>query len=147
MGCLKRTATFHNWMCKTSSWHGWASAKLSPQELLWKTCLISHVAFQVLAEGVGILIRCLFVVICLMTAPQMGIIIFCWGNFLLTASISLIYYGYFTYYIYSGQAPPDFPVKSVRDFFPKFKMVSAGFNAEWSPVEDVCLWIMFLKTS
>ena len=79
---------------------------------------------KVVIEGIANFARCFITLALVVFFPSLGIIAFCLAQIAFSFLSMIIYYLYFTYFIISRSSerddlPRDFPLKSVRDFFPK----------------------------
>ena len=97
---------------------------------------------KVVIEGIANFARCVITLGLVVFVPDLGIIAFCIAQMAFSVLAMVLYYVYFIYYINSDlkkkdTAANDFPLKSVRDFFPKTltnkSIVSLGLaNLTWS---------------
>ena len=98
---------------------------------------------KVVIEGIANFARCFITLALVVFVPDLGIIAFCIAQMAFSVLAMVLYYVYFIYYINNsdpkekGTVANDFPLKSVRDFFPKTlndkSFVSLGLaNLTWS---------------
>ena len=77
---------------------------------------------KVVIEGVANFARCVITLGLVLFVPDLGIIAFCIAQMAFSLLAMVLYYVYFIYYIRfipESTAKNDFPLKSVRDFFPR----------------------------
>ena len=79
---------------------------------------------KVIIEGIANFARCVITLVLVVFLPDLGIISFCLAQMAFSVLSMVLHYVYFIYYIQvapKAQDPTanDFPLKSVRDFFPK----------------------------
>ncbi|XP_070558753.1 man(5)GlcNAc(2)-PP-dolichol translocation protein RFT1-like isoform X2 [Ptychodera flava] len=76
------------------------------------------IKLKVVIEGVAILCRCILTVLLVIAFPHWGIVAFCWSQLAFTLIYVGLYYAYFIKYLYTSE-DESFPLKTVRDFFPR----------------------------
>ncbi|KAJ7391849.1 Oligosaccharide translocation protein rft1 [Desmophyllum pertusum] len=79
---------------------------------------------KVVIEGIANFGRCVITLGLVLFVPDLGIITFCIAQMAFSILAMVLYYLYFIYYIQTaakqqGTTENDFPLKSIRDFFPK----------------------------
>ena len=77
---------------------------------------------KVIIEGIANFARCLITLGLVVFLPDLGIISFCMAQMAFSVLSMILYYVYFLYYIQNVPkelVKNDFPLKSVRDFFPQ----------------------------
>lgn len=94
-------------------------------EQLWVVAQVFvFLRLKVVIEGIANFARCVITLGLVVFVPDLGIIAFCIAQMAFSVLAMVLYYVYFIYYINSNPkerdtAANDFPLKSVRDFFPK----------------------------
>ncbi|XP_071082431.1 man(5)GlcNAc(2)-PP-dolichol translocation protein RFT1-like isoform X1 [Haliotis cracherodii] len=76
------------------------------------------VKLKVLAFGANQATKCVITVLLIYFVPSLGLLAFCIAQVTGAAVYCVIYYVYFTLYV-AKKKDEDFPLKSVRDFFPQ----------------------------
>ena len=79
---------------------------------------------KVVIEGAANFVRCFLTVFLVVIFPDLGIVAFCWAQLSFSLVIVVFYYAFFIYYLETNsikkdEALKDFPLKTLRDFFPK----------------------------
>ena len=79
---------------------------------------------KVTIEGIANFVRCVITLGLVVFIPELGIISFCLAQMAFSILSMVLYYVYFTYFIQNvskeeGTTAEDFPLKSLRDFFPR----------------------------
>ncbi|XP_071485292.1 man(5)GlcNAc(2)-PP-dolichol translocation protein RFT1-like [Diadema antillarum] len=78
------------------------------------------VRLKVVIEGVAVAGRCFLTVLLLIAIPSLGVVSFCAAQVVYSYTCLFLYYLYFSNYAtFLSKKDEDFPVKSVRDFFPQ----------------------------
>lgn len=89
----------------------------APLFVIGQKCMF--VKLKVLSMGTGELCKSILTVTLVLLIPQLGLINFSIAQLLYGTVISLVYYGYFTYYIgTASKKDDDFPFKNIKDLFP-----------------------------
>ncbi|XP_071960225.1 man(5)GlcNAc(2)-PP-dolichol translocation protein RFT1-like isoform X2 [Antedon mediterranea] len=96
------------------------------------------VRLKVIIEGFAIAGRCIMTVILVQKYPDLGIVIFCIAQLCFTFIYVSLYYAFFTYYIIKNK-DDNFPLKSVRDIFPR--IIPGAYWADFSTV--ILVWSFF----
>ncbi|XP_046548577.1 protein RFT1 homolog [Haliotis rubra] len=76
------------------------------------------VKLKVLAFGANQTTKCVLTVLLIYFFPSLGLLAFCIAQVTGAAVYCVVYYAYFTVYV-TKKKDEDFPLKSVRDFFPQ----------------------------
>ena len=97
---------------------------------------------KVIIEGIANFARCVITLALVLLFPDLGIVSFCLAQMAFSILSMILYYVYFLYFIQNvpkenETAMNDFPLKSVRDFFPRripgLSVVSWGMvHLTWS---------------
>ncbi|XP_022104957.1 protein RFT1 homolog [Acanthaster planci] len=117
-----------------------AVLELSAQPLLVLGQAMLFVKLKVVVEGLAIGGRSMLVAVLVIFFPQWGIYAFCISQLGYTVIYVSLYYTYFVYYILKkGRRDEDFPMKSVRDLFPKLHL------KQWISPEQAHLTLSFFK--
>lgn len=79
---------------------------------------------KVIIEGIANFARCVITLGLVVFLPDLGIISFCLAQIVFSVLSMVLYYVYFIHYIQNtrkeeGSTTNDFPLKSIRDFFPQ----------------------------
>lgn len=79
---------------------------------------------KVVVEGIANFARCVITLGLVVFVPDLGIIAFCLAQMAFSVLAMVLYYVYFIYYIHTApkdqdNSGTDFPLKSLRDFFPR----------------------------
>ncbi|XP_076804473.1 man(5)GlcNAc(2)-PP-dolichol translocation protein RFT1-like [Clavelina lepadiformis] len=100
----------------------WIELFAEPLWIIGQTFLF--VKLKVISEGLAILVKTIVTVLLVVWYPQWGLISFCCAMVAFSITYIAVYYGYFFWFITSGKVKQieDFPIHSVRDFFPKLHL-------------------------
>ncbi|XP_031570734.1 protein RFT1 homolog [Actinia tenebrosa] len=109
-------------------------------EQLWVISQVFHfLRLKVVIEGIANFSRCFLTLFLVITFPNLGIICFCLAQVSFSLLIVILYYMYFIHQMGKIQTelPEEFPLKSIRDFFPsivaKKPLISLEMaNLTWS---------------
>ncbi|XP_038054403.1 protein RFT1 homolog [Patiria miniata] len=127
--------SFGVWVYATS-----AILELSAQPLLVLGQATLFVKLKVVIEGLAIGGRSVLVAVLVVFFPQWGIYAFCISQLGYTVIYVSLYYAYFIYFIWKQRKKDDdFPIKSVRDIFPKLH------SKQWISPEQAHLTLSFFK--
>ncbi|PFX33256.1 Protein RFT1-like [Stylophora pistillata] len=79
---------------------------------------------KVVVEGIANFARCVITLGLVVFVPDLGIIAFCFAQTAFSVLVMVLYYVYFVYYIKTApkdqnNEESDFPLRSLRDFFPR----------------------------
>lgn len=89
------------------------------------------VKLKVIVEGLAIAGRCLLTVVLVLSAPHLGITTFCLAQIFYSIIYISLYYVYFMWYVTNvAKKNDDFPIRSIRDFFPRPIQGQAWTSAE-----------------
>lgn len=91
-------------------------------EQLWVISQVFHfLRLKVVIEGIANFSRCFLTLFLVITFPNLGIICFCLAQVSFSFLIVILYYLYFIHQMGKLQTElsEDFPLKSIRDFFPR----------------------------
>ncbi|XP_071784262.1 man(5)GlcNAc(2)-PP-dolichol translocation protein RFT1-like [Asterias amurensis] len=115
--------------------------ELSAQPLLVLAQATLFVKLKVIVEGLAVAVKSLLIASLVLFFPQLGIYIFCISQMGYVIIHLSMYYGYIIYYIVAkGSQDDDFPIKSVRDIFPRFQS-----KQQWINPQQAYLTLSFFK--
>ena len=87
------------------------------------------VRLKVVIEGLAVLFRCITAMMLVYFIPSLGLLAFCFAQFVQSLTYFILYYAYFSHYIAANASQNDegFPLRSFSHIFPTSKSLKSLF--------------------